>query len=124
MSFAAEHNIPHLDDNGIVTILKSVWPRSAGQWPLRREVHRIGIQMTSNSQVHKGKAKAFEFFRPKPDGDIDPAGEAGWFLQRERERRGERLEQASRAWRIHPHHLDAIETGDLTRLPNRREALR
>ena len=49
--------------------------------------------MTSNSQVHKGKAKAFEFFRPKPDGDIDPAGEAGWFLQRERERRGERLEQ-------------------------------
>jgi cytoskeleton protein RodZ len=63
-------------------------------------------------------------FRQKPDGDIDPAGEAGWFLQRERERRGESLELASERCAIHPHHLEAIEAGDLTRLPARIEALR
>ena len=28
--------------------------------------------------------------REKPDGMVDPAGEAGWYLQRERENRGER----------------------------------
>jgi cytoskeleton protein RodZ len=63
-------------------------------------------------------------FRQKPDGDIDPAGEAGWFLQRERERRGETLEVVSERCAIHPHHLEAIEDGDLTRLPARIEALR
>ena len=52
-----------------------------------------------------------------------PAGEAGWYLQRERERRGETLEQASEATGIHPYHLEAIESGDLTRLPQRLEAL-
>lgn len=63
-------------------------------------------------------------YRPKPDGDIDPAGEAGWFLQRERERRGETLAMAGEACGVHPHHLQAIELGDLTRLPARTEALR
>lgn len=63
-------------------------------------------------------------YRPKPDGDLDPAGEAGWFLQRERLRRGAMLAMAGEACGIHPHHLDAIETGDLTRLPARFEALR
>ena len=63
-------------------------------------------------------------FRQKPDGDIDPAGEAGWFLQRERERRGETLGQVAERCAIHAHHLDAIEMGDLTRLPARIEALR
>jgi cytoskeleton protein RodZ len=80
--------------------------------------------MSSDSQVHMGKPRASVFFRPKPDGEIDPAGEVGWFLQRERERRRERLQDAGRACRVHPHHLEAIEAGDLTRLPPPRETLR
>jgi cytoskeleton protein RodZ len=80
--------------------------------------------MSSDSQVHMGKPRASVFFRPKPDGEIDPAGEVGWFLQRERERRRERLQDAGRACRVHPHHLEAIEAGDLTRLPPRRDTLR
>jgi cytoskeleton protein RodZ len=63
------------------------------------------------------------YFRPKPDGVIDPTGEAGWFLQRERERRGESLEQAGLATGIHPHHIEAIEHGDMTRMPSRADAL-
>jgi cytoskeleton protein RodZ len=63
-------------------------------------------------------------FRQKPDGDVDPAGEAGWFLQRERERRGETLATAAERCAIHQHHLEAIEYGDLTRLPGRIDALR
>jgi cytoskeleton protein RodZ len=63
-------------------------------------------------------------FRQKPDGNIDPAGEAGWFLQRERERRGEALGLAAERCHIHAHHLEAIEAGDLTRLPARVDALR
>jgi cytoskeleton protein RodZ len=62
-------------------------------------------------------------FRPKPDGTIDPAGEAGWFLQRERERRGLSLAMAAHALGIHRSHLEAIESGDLTGLPARNEAL-
>jgi cytoskeleton protein RodZ len=80
--------------------------------------------MSSDSQVHMGKPRASVFFRPKPDGEIDPAGEVGWFLQRERERRRERLQDAGRACQVHPHHLEAIEAGDLTRLPPRRDTLR
>jgi cytoskeleton protein RodZ len=63
-------------------------------------------------------------FRQKPDGNIDPAGEAGWFLQRERERRNETLDLAAERCHIHVHHLEAIEDGDLTRLPARADALR
>ena len=63
------------------------------------------------------------FFRPKPDGDLNPAGEAGWYLQRERERRALTLDQVGEATGIHPYHVEAIEMGDLTRLPERLEAL-
>lgn len=62
-------------------------------------------------------------FRPKPDGAIDPTGEAGWFLQRERERRGQSVGQAGSVTGIHPHHIEAIEHGDMTRMPSRVEAL-
>jgi cytoskeleton protein RodZ len=62
-------------------------------------------------------------FRPRPDGSIDPAGEAGWFLQRERERRGIALQMAADMLGIHESQLDAIETGDLVRLPTRSEVL-
>jgi cytoskeleton protein RodZ len=62
-------------------------------------------------------------FREKPDGASDPAGEAGWFLQREREKRGETLEYAGEATGIHPYHIEAIEFGDMTRMPTRMEAL-
>lgn len=59
----------------------------------------------------------------RPDGGIDPAGEAGWYLQRERENRSISLEQASQATNIHAYHLAAIEQGDLTGLPGRSDAL-
>jgi cytoskeleton protein RodZ len=62
-------------------------------------------------------------YRPRPDGELDPAGEAGWYLQREREKRGETVDAAGEAAGIHPYHLEAIEEGDLTRLPQRLEAL-
>ncbi len=79
-----------------------------------------------NSQVRDDSDSFVEapvHFRQKPDGGLDPAGEAGWFLQRERERRGESLEQAGEATGIHPYHVAAIEYGDLTRMPHRLEAL-
>lgn len=62
-------------------------------------------------------------FREKPDGALDPAGEAGWYLQRERESRHESLEQVGDATGIHPYHLEAIESGDMTRMPERMDAL-
>lgn len=62
-------------------------------------------------------------FRAKPDGSLDPIGETGWFLQREREKRGVSLEQASEATGIHASHLYAIEAGDLRGMPHRDEAL-
>lgn len=61
--------------------------------------------------------------REKPDGMVDPAGEAGWYLQREREGRGETLEIASEAIGIHPYHIEAIEYGDMTHMPERIDAL-
>jgi cytoskeleton protein RodZ len=61
--------------------------------------------------------------RLKPDGIMDPAGEAGWFLMREREDRGLSLEQASEIVGIHPYHLEAIELGNMTNMPSRAEAL-
>ena len=64
------------------------------------------------------------FFRPKPDGNTDPAGEAGWYLERERERRGLSLQVVSQAIGVHPHHLRAIELGQLENLPERALALR
>ena len=51
------------------------------------------------------------------------SGEAGWFLQRERETRGLSLDDASELTGVHPYHLEAIELGDLTCMPPRMEAL-
>lgn len=61
--------------------------------------------------------------RTKPDGIQDPAGEAGWFLMREREDRSLSLEQAAEIVGIHPYHLEAIELGNMTNMPARTEAL-
>jgi len=64
-----------------------------------------------------------ESLRDKPDGAADPLGEAGWYLEQERFARGLSLEQAGEEIGIHPYHLDAIELGDMTRMPERIEAL-
>jgi cytoskeleton protein RodZ len=61
--------------------------------------------------------------RAKPNGGMDPAGEAGWFLQHERENRGLSLEDASVNTGIHAYHIEAIEYGDMTGMPSRMEAL-
>jgi cytoskeleton protein RodZ len=71
----------------------------------------------------EGEAQSLEHSREKPDGMVDPAGEAGWYLQRERERRGETLEDASEQTGIHPYHIEAIEYGDMTHMPERIDAL-
>ena len=61
--------------------------------------------------------------RRKPDGKRDPACEVGFFLRRERETRGISVDDASEAIGIHPYHIEAIEDGDLTRMPPRMEAM-
>jgi cytoskeleton protein RodZ len=61
--------------------------------------------------------------RKKPDGKKDPAGEVGFFLQRERRSRGLSVEEAGEATGIHPYHIEAIELGDMTHMPPRMEAL-
>ncbi len=61
--------------------------------------------------------------RLKPDGAHDPAGEAGWYLERERNQRGLTLDDAAAATGIHPYHIQAIEYGDMTHMPPRLEAL-
>lgn len=82
-----------------------------------------------NIQDHDFGESAAEFeagaplMRAKPDGKTDPMGEAGWFLERERESRGESLEDVGDRIGIHPYHLEAIEYGDMTRMPARLEAL-
>jgi cytoskeleton protein RodZ len=76
-----------------------------------------------NQHTHGGFEDSFQNYRSKPDGRKDPAGEAGWFLQRERERRKISLRDVAQSIRVHPIHLDAIERGDLTRMPHRSEAI-
>jgi cytoskeleton protein RodZ len=61
--------------------------------------------------------------RGKPDGAEDPAGEAGWYLMREREARGLTIMQAGEQTGIHPYHVEAIEFGDMRHMPARAEAL-
>ncbi len=61
--------------------------------------------------------------RRKPDGRQNPAAEVGYFLSREREGFGLTIEAVAEATGIHPYHLEAIETGDLTRMPPRMEAM-
>ncbi|WP_395688025.1 helix-turn-helix domain-containing protein [Aestuariivirga sp.] len=71
-----------------------------------------------------GEGEAVELeLREKPDPEIDPLGEAGWYLEVERLTRGLSLEDAAEQCGIHPYHLEAIEYGDLTCLPERHEAL-
>ncbi len=70
-----------------------------------------------------GETQPLEHSREKPDGMVDPAGEAGWYLQREREARGETLDDASAQTGIHPYHIEAIEYGDMTHMPGRMDAL-
>jgi cytoskeleton protein RodZ len=77
------------------------------------------------NEMHRtADSKGRPAFRPRPDGTIDPAGEAGWFLQRERERRGLELDIVAQLLGIHEIHLAGIESGDMTRLPAREEALK
>ncbi len=76
-----------------------------------------------NIQTSSAAHQVHAHFRPKPDGARDPAGEAGWYMQREREMRGVSLEKAGQDTGIHPHHLEAIETGNLAGLPERGQAL-
>jgi cytoskeleton protein RodZ len=80
----------------------------------------------AETHVHSeidAEAEAQDVVREKPDGETDPAGEAGWYLEREREARGLSLEEAGEAVGIHPYHLEAIELGDMTCMPERLEAL-
>ncbi len=74
--------------------------------------------------IHSNPSAEQACFHPKPDGRTDPAGEAGWYLQRERENRGIPLDKAGQDTGIHPYHLQALERGDLSALPERGEALR
>lgn len=78
---------------------------------------------TSAVEAHEPVGHDELHMRPKPDSQMDPMGEAGWFLQRERESRGESLEDVGDTIGIHPYHLEAIEFGDMTRMPPRLEAL-
>jgi cytoskeleton protein RodZ len=77
-----------------------------------------------NETLQPAELKSRPVFRPRPDGTIDPAAEAGWFLQRERERRGLELDIVAQLVGIHGSHLAGIEAGDMTRLPARDEALK
>ena len=77
----------------------------------------------SDHTAHREEPQIYaDAHRPKPDGHMDPAGEVGWFLQREREARDLTLEDAAEATGIHPYHIEAIEYGDLTHMPPRLEA--
>lgn len=79
--------------------------------------------VSSEPAATETQAPAVIDMREKPDGAIDPVGEAGWYLEHERVSRGETLEDASAQTGIHPYHLEAIEYGDLTRMPGRVDAL-
>ena len=90
------------------------------------------VEMTGEAQAtvdlhgeaaHHEEAHHHLEIRDKPDGDTDPLGEAGWYLEHERLLRGIGLEEAAEGCGIHPYHLEAIEYGDMTCLPERAEAL-
>jgi len=78
--------------------------------------------MTVDAPLHAQRRQPQMFAAPRRKPQ-DPASEVGFFLSRERETRGLSLEAAAEATGIHPYHLDAIELGDLTRMPPRMEAL-
>ena len=77
----------------------------------------------SEIQATRHEPQIFSTPRRKPDGRKEPAAEVGFFLQRERENRGLTVESASEATGVHPYHIDAIETGNLTHMPPRMEAM-
>jgi cytoskeleton protein RodZ len=84
--------------------------------------HNTGAESPAETGA-PAPAESFDNVRDKPDGEIDPAGEAGWYLEREREARGLSLDEAGEEAGIHPYHLEAIEWGDMTCMPERGEAL-
>ena len=77
----------------------------------------------SEIQASRHEPQIFSMPRRKPDGRKEPAAEVGFFLQRERESRGLTVDAASEATGIHPYHIEAIETGNLTHMPPRMEAM-
>lgn len=79
--------------------------------------------VSSDQAPAESLAPAVIEMRAKPDGAADPAGEAGWYLEHERLSRGETLDDAAAQTGIHPYHLEAIEYGDMTRMPERVDAL-
>lgn len=88
------------------------------------------VEMTGQSEAPEMEAAAHEEavhhhveMRDKPDAETDPLGDAGWYLEHERLLRGLSLEEAAEGCGIHPYHLEAIEYGDMTCLPERSEAL-
>lgn len=90
---------------------------------MRDDVELNGEAESPAQTEVQAQTEAQDYVRDKPDGETDPAGEAGWYLEREREARGLSLEQAGEAAGIHPYHLEAIELGDMTCMPERLEAL-
>ncbi len=75
--------------------------------------------MTLHLRPTNGEDATEASFRVKPDAEIDPTGEAGWYLQRERERHGKTLADAALETRINAKYLHAIEHGVFDDLPNR-----
>jgi len=51
--------------------------------------------------------------REKPDGDIHPAAEVGWYLQRERETLGHSLVDVAGELRVDPQYIHALEQGEI-----------
>ncbi|MEI7601061.1 MAG: helix-turn-helix domain-containing protein [Aestuariivirga sp.] len=83
---------------------------------------QASVEMHQEAAHHEEAVHHLEI-RDKPDGETDPLGEAGWYLEHERLMRGLSLEDAAEGCGIHPYHLEAIEYGDMTCLPQRAEAL-
>ncbi len=54
-------------------------------------MREASVDVTGEAQLAELEA---EQVRLKPDGATDPVGEAGWYLAREREQRGETLDEA------------------------------
>ena len=68
---------------------------------------QAAVEVHEDMVPHEEAAYHLEI-RDKPDGDLDPLGEAGWYLEHERLMRGMDLEQAAEGCGIHPYHLEPI----------------
>lgn len=84
--------------------------------------HTFSQEVNGNAATEE-QTEALSALRDKPDGIMDPAGEAGWYLERERMQRGLSLDDVAACTGIHPYHVEAIEYGDMTHMPPRLEAL-